>query len=221
MKQTRERDKNTNNISEKDKDCLDENDKMNMDHKDIRECKNKQYNEKGNATKQEYFEESCGTVPDEESLKNTESVQKHNGHMGQERIKVNFDSVPFDSLNTIDPELENGLKGLSVSRSTSIDNNGQQVKSNGAGNEMEAMENETNKREGINCDRKEQTTDIGDGGENVITTTEGEDSQVNISYLFSNDMKTVTKGFRFSSSIWYPPFGIQIIVKQEFIVFIC
>ena len=168
MKETREHDSYTDKIPEKDKDYFDEKDKMNMDHVDILEYRN----EKGNTLKQEYFEERCRTAPDKESLINTESVPKQNG---QERIKVNF-----DPLDTIDPELENGLKGLSVSGSTSFDNSEQQVKSNGTGNELEAMENEMNKREGINCDHKNQTIDIGDSRENEKPTTVGEHSQVKI-----------------------------------------
>ena len=170
MKQTRKHVNNTNNISEQDKDNLDQNDKMNIDRNETLEYKNKQY-------KGEYFEESCRAGHDEGSLITTESVQKQNG---QERIKVNFHPVPFDSLSAIDPELENGLKGLSVSGSMSIDKNEQQVKSDGTEDEMKTMENEMNKgEEGINSDHKKETTDIVNGSEN-IKTSEEESSQVKI-----------------------------------------
>lgn len=176
MKQTRKHRNNTNNISEQDKDCLDQNSKMDIDQNDTLDHKDKQYSEKENTLKGEYFEESCRTGHDEGSLINRESVRKPNG---QERIKVNFQPVPFDSLSTIDPELENGLKGLSVSGSTSVDENEQQVKSDGTGDEIKAMENETNKGEGNNTDHQKQTTDIVNGSEN-IKTTEEESSRVRI-----------------------------------------
>ena len=176
MKQIKKHVNNTNNISEQDKDHLYQNDKMNIDQNDTLDHKDKQYSEKENTPKGEYFEECCKTGHDEGSLINTESVQKHNG---QERIKVNFHPVPFDSLSTIDPELENGLKGLSVSGSTSVDEKEQQVKSDGTGDEIKAMQKEMNKREGIDCDHKKQTTDLVDGNEN-IKKTEEEDSQVKV-----------------------------------------
>ena len=178
MKQTRKHVNNTNNISEQDKDHidLDRNDKMNIDRNETLEYKNKQHNGNGNEPKREYFEESSRTVHDEGSLINTESVQKQNG---QERIKVNFHPVPFDSLSAIDPELENGLKGLSVSGSMSIDENEQEVKSDGIGDEINAMENETNQRE--ETYHKKETTDtcIVDESENIKTSAE-ESSQVRI-----------------------------------------
>ena len=186
MKQTRKHVNNINNISEQDKDRLDRNDKMKIGLNSRLEENDKQYSEKGNTPKEEYFVESCRTVHDEESLINTDSVQKHDG---QKSIKVNFHPVPFDSLSTIEPELENGLKGLSMSGSTSIGENEGRVKSDETGDEIKTVENETNQKEGINSDNKKQTTDVVDRSEN-IKTIEEESSQVRIIILFLYQLKT-------------------------------
>ena len=140
-------------IPKQEKECI--NDKRKMD--------GMVEDEEKELLKESYLAENCRKTAEEGQA---ESIVESNKQL---TIETNPDPVGLG--NTIDLTLECGLKRLSVSGSTHIDGNKQQVKPTGILDES-AVEHEANKTERINSDQYAADND------NLQTVQEETDSKV-------------------------------------------